>query len=231
MARKFSNRLVIENADHDRIDIAREHPRGVGQRFAAAELHFLRREQDRLAAELAHGDIEGDARAGRRLVEHHGQRLAGERRCNLTPRARSAFMARLLSISPASTGFGMSMRSRKCRTPFAVMTPPSAGPRMRLREPRAGAVDARDSLGDFFLADDQRRQQPHDVVAGGDREHLFGAQLVDHLGGLRNHAQANQQAFAAHLGDHRGVAVLEFGEPLLEQQRILLARDRESHRP
>jgi hypothetical protein len=43
-----------------------------------------------------------------------------------TPRARAAFMARLLSIIPASTGFGISIRSRKCRTPLPVMTPPPA---------------------------------------------------------------------------------------------------------
>ena len=33
----------------------------------------------RLAAELAHADIEGDARAGRGLVEDHRQHLALER--------------------------------------------------------------------------------------------------------------------------------------------------------
>ena len=219
MAREFGHRLVVEDADHDRVDIARQHARGVGQRLAAAELHFLRGQQHRLAAELAHGDVERYARAGRRLVEDHRQRLAGQRRTSTPPRARAAFMARLLSIIPASTGFGISMRSRKCRTPFPVMTPPPAC-RARgcvARQPRAGAIDARDRLGDFVLADDQRRQQPHHIVAGGDRDHLLGAQFVDHLGDRRHHAQADQQAFAAHLGDHRGVAILEFRQPLLEQ--------------
>ena len=145
-------------------------------------------------------------------------------------RARAAFIARLLSISPASTGFGMSVRSRKCRTPFAVMTPPLAGARVRLRQARAGAVDTPDRFGNFLLADDQRRQQPHHIVAGGDRDHLLGAQFVDHLGGLRNHAQADQQAFAAHFGDHRGMAVLQFGQPLLEQQGVPAARARGSRR-
>ena len=79
-----------------------------------------------------------------------------------------------------------------------------------------------DRLGDLALADDQRRQQPHHIVAGGDRDHLLGAQFIDHFGGRRHHAQADQQALAAHLGDHRGMAVLELGQPLLEQQRLVL---------
>ena len=48
-------------------------------RLAAAELHLLAREHQRLAAELAHAHIEGDAGAGGGLVEHHRQDLALER--------------------------------------------------------------------------------------------------------------------------------------------------------
>src|SRR5450631_3966546 len=77
--RQFGDRLVVENADHDGVDEARQHARGVGQRLAATELHFLRGQQNRLAAELTHGDVEGHAGAGRGLVENHGQRLAGQR--------------------------------------------------------------------------------------------------------------------------------------------------------
>src|SRR5262245_26433234 len=80
MLRELEQHVVIERADHDAVDIAREHARGVSNRLAAAELHLLAGERDRLAAELAHGDIEGDARAGRRAIEDHGQRLALERR-------------------------------------------------------------------------------------------------------------------------------------------------------
>ena len=218
MARKLGHRLVIENADHDGVDIARQHARGVGQRLAAAELHFLRGEQDRLAAELAHGDVERHARAGRGLVEHHGQRLAGKRRGHDAARALRLHGAAVVD-QPASTGFGISIRSRKWRTPLPVMAPPPALARAHgLLKLRAGAVDARDRLGDLVLADDQRRQQPHDIVAGGDRDHFLGAQFVDHLGGRRHHAQADQQAFAAHLGDDRSMAVLDLGQPLLEQQ-------------
>ena len=39
--RKLDQRFVVEDADHDRVDIAREHARGVGDGLAAAELHLL----------------------------------------------------------------------------------------------------------------------------------------------------------------------------------------------
>src|SRR4051812_21997857 len=71
---------MLERSDHDAIDIAREHARGVGDRLAATKLHILIAQRDRLPAELAHGDVEGDARARRRPVEDHGERLALERR-------------------------------------------------------------------------------------------------------------------------------------------------------
>ena len=71
--------VMREDANDDRIHIARQHARGVGDGLAAAELHLSPGEHDRLAAELAHADIERDAGAGRRPVEDHRQRLAGER--------------------------------------------------------------------------------------------------------------------------------------------------------
>ena len=49
-----SSRCVIGRADHDRVDIARQHLGRVGDRLAAAELHFGAGQHDRLAAELAH---------------------------------------------------------------------------------------------------------------------------------------------------------------------------------
>src|SRR5882672_6858155 len=61
------------------------------------------------------------------------------------------FMARLVSIIPRSSRGGMLDR-------------------------RGGPVDARHGVRDLRLLDDERRQQPHDVVAGRYREELFGAQ-------------------------------------------------------
>ena len=71
--------LMRGGADHDRIDIARQHLGGVGDGFGAAELHLGAGQHDGLAAKLAHADVEGDARARRRLVEDHRQHLAFER--------------------------------------------------------------------------------------------------------------------------------------------------------
>ena len=53
--------LMIEDADHDGINVTRQHTRGVGERLAASQLHFLRGQQDRFAAKLPHGNIERDA--------------------------------------------------------------------------------------------------------------------------------------------------------------------------
>ena len=77
--RQLRDGVVIERADHDGVDIARQHARGVGDGLAAAELHLVGREHHRLAAELAHRDLEGNAGAGRRPLEDHGERLAGQR--------------------------------------------------------------------------------------------------------------------------------------------------------
>ena len=116
--------VVVERADHDGVDIARQHARGVGDGLAAAELHLLAGQHDRFAAELAHGDIERHARARRRLVEDHRERLAGERLGRragaLAPRLHGAAGRR---SCPRSSLDGMSIRSTKCRMPLAF-TPP-----------------------------------------------------------------------------------------------------------
>src|SRR5262245_15312564 len=76
MPRELEQHIMLERADHDPIDIAGEHARSVRDGLAAPELHLLAGQRDRLAAKLAHGHIEGDARAGRRPVKDHGERLA-----------------------------------------------------------------------------------------------------------------------------------------------------------
>ena len=81
--------------------------------------------------------------------------------------------------------------------------------RSSFAQARSSRVDA---FGDFLLADDERRQQAHDIVAGRDREHLFGAQRIDQFADRNQRLEADQQAFAAHFGNDRGVAVLDFGE-------------------
>ncbi len=168
--------VVVEDADHDRIDIARQHARGVGDGLAAAELHLGAGQHDGLAAELAHGDVERDARARRGLVEDHRQRLAGERR-SAAARAtlRRAFMARLGSSIPRSSAAGMSVRSRKWRTSAHFAAPaPSASRPLRLRAAWQARSMHGHRLADLGLADDQRRQQAHDVVAGRHGQQVLG---------------------------------------------------------
>ena len=70
---------MLGRADHDDVDVARQHARGVGDRLAAAEMRVDRRQHNGLAAELAHADLERDPGARRRRLEDHRQRLAGQR--------------------------------------------------------------------------------------------------------------------------------------------------------
>ena len=65
-------------ADDGAVDPALEVARDVGDRLALAE-HFLARRLDHVAAELAHGDLEGRARAQRRLLEQQREVRPGER--------------------------------------------------------------------------------------------------------------------------------------------------------
>src|SRR5262249_28933064 len=59
--------------------VAREDRRGVGDGLAAAELDVARGKKHRESAELEHPGLEGDAGAGRGLLEDHREGLAGER--------------------------------------------------------------------------------------------------------------------------------------------------------
>jgi hypothetical protein len=68
-AAKRSTIVVIEGADHDHVDHAREHPRAVFDRFATAELGIARRQEHGVAAELGHAGLERDAGARRDLAK------------------------------------------------------------------------------------------------------------------------------------------------------------------
>jgi len=84
--------LVAEGAHHDRVAVAAEDPRRVAERLAAADLGPLRRQVDRVAAELEHADLERDAGARRRLLEDHAERAPASGACS--SRARAAPSAR-----------------------------------------------------------------------------------------------------------------------------------------
>src|SRR5215510_6424982 len=135
------------------------------------------------------------------------------------PSWRRAFMARLASIIPRSSCGGMSIRSRKWRRPLALIRlPPLLWSFLGLGNAGAGPLDAPDRLGHFVLAHDQRRQQPYHVVTGRDGDHLLRPQLVDEIGARHYGAQADEEPFATQFSDDRGIAILDLGEPLLEDK-------------
>ena len=70
---EFDQRLVGHRAHHDDVDIAGQDARRVRDGLAAAELHVGMVQNDGLAAELPHGDIERNARARGCLLEQHGE--------------------------------------------------------------------------------------------------------------------------------------------------------------
>ncbi len=65
-------------ADHDGVGITRQHARRVGNAFAAAELQVVLVQGNGLAAKLAHGDVERDARARRRFLENQHEDVVGD---------------------------------------------------------------------------------------------------------------------------------------------------------
>jgi hypothetical protein len=69
---------VTIGPDHDRIDVAGQHARGIGNGLAAAELHVAAVEHHGLAAQSLDRHLERHPRPGRGLVEDHRERLAGE---------------------------------------------------------------------------------------------------------------------------------------------------------
>ena len=97
----LQQRRLLEGADHDQVDIARQHAGGVGDGLAVAELHLARPTAPCVcAAHLAHADVEADPGAGRGLLEdqrdHAARPAAGRRRA----RPRAAVRGRSSSPRP-----------------------------------------------------------------------------------------------------------------------------------
>ena len=70
--------LLVEGADHDAVEVAREHADGVRGLLAAADLQVVRGEEESLAAELVHTHLKGNAGTCRGLAEDHAEGLALE---------------------------------------------------------------------------------------------------------------------------------------------------------
>ena len=56
----LQQRVFLEGADHDQINIARHYAGGVGDGLAMAQLHLAAGEHQRLPTHLAHADIKAD---------------------------------------------------------------------------------------------------------------------------------------------------------------------------
>ena len=91
-------------ADHDRIDIARQHLRGVGDGLAAPELRVACRHHDDVAAELLHRRLRRRRACGSRASRTSSPGLAGE---------RLRAVAALLHCDGRDRGCGA---ARPCRT-------------------------------------------------------------------------------------------------------------------
>ncbi len=75
---QLGDRLVGAGADHDCVDVARQHPRRVADRLAAGDLQLIAAQDDRRRAQLGDADLEGDPGPGRGLLEYEGDAAPGE---------------------------------------------------------------------------------------------------------------------------------------------------------
>ena len=78
-ARELLDGRLRPGAHADRVDVAREHERGVAQRLAARELQLVAAQDQRMPAELDDADLEGQPRARRGLLEDQRDRPLRER--------------------------------------------------------------------------------------------------------------------------------------------------------
>ena len=146
---------------------------------------------------------------------------ASGRSARRSPRLRRALhVGRRRRECARSSSAANCVRSRKCRGLDAGHSARSALAACGALDLRAQArVEPRRTASPTIgLVDDQRRQQPHDVVAG---RHGRAASRRARPRRTRYSGRAfdaEQQAFAADLLDDRGVAVLQLGEALLQHQ-------------
>jgi hypothetical protein len=80
MPRDLLELLVVERADDERVEVAREGRRRVADRLPARELQLVGSEADGVAAELRDRDLERDARPRRRLAEEQPERPPRQQR-------------------------------------------------------------------------------------------------------------------------------------------------------
>ena len=77
---EFQHVGMLENARHQRLDVARKHARHVRDGLALAESDLAWGEVERVPAAMTHGHVKRDARPQAGFLEDHTQRLALENR-------------------------------------------------------------------------------------------------------------------------------------------------------
>src|SRR4029077_18135140 len=95
---KLGQHVVCEGADHDGIDVTRQHPSRIGDGFAAAELHLRAGQHDRAAPQLLHANIEGNTSSRRGAFENQRQHSPLKRRIRVL---RPAWKADAGVLAPA----------------------------------------------------------------------------------------------------------------------------------
>ena len=177
-------------------------------RLAAAELHFGAGQHDRLAAEFAHRDVEGNARARRGAIENHRQRLARQRtrrgaavldarRPSSRPTRRGCRAARRRHVEQSRGNGGRRRRrwARSCRGALALeaeLASASAQAASSRRTPFANLL-----LGDDrAAAADARHCRRPEWSAG-----LIARAAAANSAGGNLELEADHQAFAADLLD------------------------------
>ena len=102
--RQFLDHLMVQQADHDGINIARDHPRRVGHGFLARQLHLIAGQHQGGAAQLPRRHVERDAGAGGLLVKDHRQHLAVQRPVRIGHALGQAAPARFALLGVVNQG-------------------------------------------------------------------------------------------------------------------------------
>ena len=88
--RHLQQGLLFESADHDHIDIARQHAGGVGDGLTMAELHIGARKHHGLPTHLPHAHVERDTRPGRGFLKDQRDHVILQRLVIIRRAARAA---------------------------------------------------------------------------------------------------------------------------------------------
>ena len=204
---ELEHHRVVEDADHDRVDVARQHPRRVGDGLAAAELHLLAGEHDGLAAELAHRRRRRrracGSRACRRSSPAPCRRAAASLRHLALAAVRLEGGARLEDAAQLGAGEVLEIEEMRVgRRSFGGSAPgerPHLAPRAPRRRASSRATASPISASPTISGGSSRTTLSPAVIVSSFSPRAASTKSV--FGDVR--AQPEHQALAADLGDDR----------------------------